>query len=162
LNSVENSTTGNSQERNLASSDPVNKPTMNTCSEDRKEKDFVPPFLLTFEVFNRNLQNCLVDSGASSNVMPLSICKKLNVVPLKSDKHVIQIDRTQVKVMGELKDVMIIIATHPKFVQVIDIIVEDIPRAYGFLLSRDWSEKLNGYFSTDWVHLGYHLTDTKI
>jgi hypothetical protein len=74
-------------------------------------------------------------------------------VPLKSDKHVIQLDRTQVKVMGELKDVMIRIATHPKFVQVIDIIVVDIPEAYGLLLSRDWSEKLNGYFSTDWAHL---------
>jgi hypothetical protein len=83
LNSVEDPTTGNGQERNLASTDPVNKPTVNTCSEDKKGKPFVPPFLLTFEVFNRNLHNCLVDSGASSNVMPLSICKKLNVVPLQ-------------------------------------------------------------------------------
>jgi hypothetical protein len=80
--------------------------------------------------------------------MPLSICKKLNAFPLKSDKHVIKLDRTQVKVMGELKDVMIRIATHPKFVQVIDIIVVDIPEAYRLLLSQDWSEKLNGYFST--------------
>jgi hypothetical protein len=67
--------------------------------------------------------------------MPLSICKKINVVPLKRDKHVIQLDKTQVKVMGELKDVMIRIVTHPKFVQVIDIIVVDIPEAYGLLLS---------------------------
>jgi hypothetical protein len=66
---------------------------------------------------------------------------------------VIQLDRTQVKVMGELKDVMIRIITHPKFVQVIDIIVVDIPEAYLFLLSRYWSEKLNEYFSTDWAHL---------
>jgi hypothetical protein len=58
-----------------------------------------------------------------------------------------------VKVVGELKDVMIRITTHPKFVQVIDIIVVDIPEAYGLLLSRDWSEKLNAYFSTDWAHL---------
>jgi hypothetical protein len=34
--------------------------------------------------------------------------------------------------MGELKYVMIIIATHPKFVQVIDIIVVDIPEAYDY------------------------------
>jgi hypothetical protein len=52
---------------------------------------------------------------------------------------------------------MIIMATHPKFVQVIDIIVVDIPEAYGRLLSRDWSEKLNGYFSTDWAHLWFPL-----
>ena len=67
--------------------------------------------------------------------MPLSICRKLNEVPLKRDKNVIQLDKTQVKVMGELKDVMIRIETHPKFVQVIDIIVVDIPEAYGLLLS---------------------------
>ena len=35
----------------------------------------------------------------------------------------------------------------------IDIIVIDIPEAYGVILSRDWSAKLNGYFSTDWSHL---------
>jgi hypothetical protein len=122
---------------------------MKTCSEDKKGNPFVPLFLLTFEVFNKNLHNCLVESRASSNVIPLSICNKLNAIPLKSDKHVIQLDRTQVKVMGELKDAMIMMATHPKFVQVIDIIVVDIPEAYGFLLSRDWFEKLNGYFSTD-------------
>jgi hypothetical protein len=58
--------------------DPKNKPNVNTYSVVKKGKPFVPPFLLTFEVFNRNLHNCLVNSGASSNVMPLSICKKLN------------------------------------------------------------------------------------
>jgi hypothetical protein len=106
-----------------------------------------------FEFFNRNLHNCLAYLGASSNVMPLSICKKLNIVPLKSDKHAIQLDKTQVKVIRELKDVMIKIMTHPKFVQVIDIIVVDILEAYELLLSRDLYDKLNRYFSTYWAHL---------
>jgi hypothetical protein len=135
LKSVEYSTTSTDQGRNLTPTDLGNKPTVNTCSEDKKGNCFVLLFLLTFKVFNRNLHNCLVDSGASSNFMPLSICKKLNTVPLKSDTHVIQLDRTQVKVMGELNDVMIRIATHPKFVQVIDIIVVDILESYGLLLS---------------------------
>jgi hypothetical protein len=30
----------------------------------------VPPFLLTFEIFNRNVHNCMVDSGSSSIVIP--------------------------------------------------------------------------------------------
>jgi predicted aspartyl protease len=126
----------------------TNKPSVNACSLENIGIPFFPPFLLTFDVFNRNLHNFLVDSGASSNVIPLSIYKKLNMTPLKSDKHVIQLDRTQVKVIAELKHVMIKIATQPKFVQVIDIIVVDITEAYGMLLSRDWSEKLNGYFSS--------------
>jgi ribonuclease HI len=157
LKSVETPITSTDQGENPSPTDLKNKPNVNAFSVDKKGNPFVPPFLLTFEVFNRNLHNCLVDSGASSNVMPLSICKKLNAVPLKSDKHVIQLDITQVKVIGELKDVMIRMATHPKFVQVIDIIVVDIPEAYGLLLSRDWSEKLNGYFSMDWAHLWFPL-----
>jgi hypothetical protein len=121
-----------------------NKPSVNSCSLYKRGNNFFPPFLLTFEVFNKNLHNFLVDSRASSNVMPLSIYKKLNTNLLKSDKHIIQLDRSQVKVIGELKYVMIRMATHSKFFQVIDIIIVDIPKAYGLLLSRYWSEKLNG------------------
>ena len=47
----------------------------------RKSRSQTPPFLLTFDIFNRNVHNCLVDSGASSNVMPYSVCKKLNAQP---------------------------------------------------------------------------------
>jgi len=34
----------------------------------------VPPFLLNLEIFNINVHNFMVDSGASSNVMHFSIC----------------------------------------------------------------------------------------
>ena len=35
----------------------------------------------------------------------------------------------------------------------IDIIVVDIPEAYEVILSRDWLDKLKGYFATDWSHI---------
>jgi hypothetical protein len=56
---------------------------------------------------------------------------------------------------------MIIISMHPTFVEVIDIIVVDIPVAYGLLLSHDWYGKINGYFSTDWAHLWLPLKGYK-
>ena len=31
--------------------------------------------------------------------------------------------------------------------------VVDFPEAYVLILSREWSEKINGYFATDWSHL---------
>ena len=37
--------------------------------------------------------------------------------------------------------------------QVIDIVMSDIPEAYGLVLSRYWSAKLNGYFASDLSHL---------
>jgi hypothetical protein len=125
------------------SSGNIPKPNVNATTADKKLQTSVPPFFLTFEIYNGNLHNCLFDLGASSNVMPLSICKKLNATPTRRETHIIKLDKTEVKVIGELKDVMIRIASNPKFHQVID----------GILLSRDWSEKLHGYFSTDWSHL---------
>jgi predicted aspartyl protease len=47
----------------------------------KRSRSQTPHFLLTFEIFNRNVHNCLVDSGASSNVMPYSVCKMLNAQP---------------------------------------------------------------------------------
>ena len=55
--------------------------------------------------------------------------------------------------MGDLKDVLIIHSLNPEVHQTIDIIVFNIPEAYGVILSRDWPTKLNGYFATDWSHL---------
>jgi hypothetical protein len=113
----------------------------------------VPPFLLTFEIFNRNVHNCMVDSGASSNSMPWFVCQNINVEVQPSTLKLIHLDRTSVKVIGELRNVLIRLSSNPKVHQVIDIIVVDIPEVYGLFLSRDWSEQLHGYFVMDWSHL---------
>ena len=56
------------------------------------------------------------------------------------------------KVIGEMEDVLIRLSSNEKVCQFIDIVVVDIPEAYGTFLSRDWSAKLNGYFALDWSH----------
>ena len=40
-----------------------------------------------------------------------------------------------------------------KVFQFIDVVVADIPEAYGLVLSRDWSATLIGYFASDCSHL---------
>ena len=85
--------------------------------------------------------------------MPYSVYKKLNAQPNMCKTKIIQLDRSHVKAMGELKDEMIQLSSNSKVHQVIVMIVVDIPEAYGVILSRDWSAKLNGYFATDWSHL---------
>jgi hypothetical protein len=118
-----------------------------------KGQNPIPSFLLTFEFFNRNVHNCMVDSGASSNVMPLKFYEKLNAKPENFDIQIIQLDRSRVKVIGELNNVLIRLSFNPKVHQTIDIILVYIPCTYGLLLSRDWFAMLNGYFSIDWSHL---------
>lgn len=70
-----------------------------------KDKIEVPPFLLSIKIYGKNLHNCLIDSGASCNMMPLSIAQRLGVNPQPSNRIVIQLDKTEVKVIGVLKDV---------------------------------------------------------
>jgi len=73
----------------------------------RKSKSMTPPFLITFEIFNMNVHNCLVESGALFTMMPYTIAKRLHVIPEKTRTRIMQLDRTSVKVIGELKDVLI-------------------------------------------------------
>ena len=95
-----------------------------------------PPFLLTLEILNHNVHNCLVDSGSSINVMPLAVCKKINGQPKPTTWEVTQLDRTNVKVVEEMEDVLIRLSTNKKICQYIDIMVADIPNGYGLILNH--------------------------
>ena len=68
-------------------------------------------------------------------------------------------DISNVKVMGELKDVLIHLPSNSKVHQMIDIIVVDILEAYGLILSKGWYAQLNSYFATYWSHLWLSYKD---
>ena len=74
-------------------------------------------------------------------MIPYLVCKKLNVEPQICKINIVQLDRSDVKVLGELKDVLILLSLNSKVHQMIDIIVVDIPKVYGVILSRDWLTK---------------------
>ena len=109
---------------------------INEASIGGKSKSQTLPFLLSFDIFNHNVHNCFVDFGASSNVMPLSVCIKINGQPTPSSCKIIQLDRSAVKVVGAMKNVLIRLSTDERVCQFIDIMVVDIPEEYGFISSR--------------------------
>lgn len=51
---------------------------INNALIGHKSRSQTAPFLLTFEVYNNKLHNCLVDYGASINVIPYVVFHKLN------------------------------------------------------------------------------------
>ena len=67
-----------SEEERPTDNQPLDEEEIGEASTGGKSKTKQPPFLLTFEIFNHNVHNCLVDLGASINVMPISVCKKIN------------------------------------------------------------------------------------
>ena len=69
--------------------------------------------------------------------MPYVVAERLHVICDKTGTQIMQLDRTNVKVIGELKDVLIQMAAKPQYTQVIDIVVVKMPEAYGMFLNRD-------------------------
>ena len=74
--------------------------------------------------------------------------------------EVVQLDRIGVKVVGEIKNVLIRLSANNKICQLIDIMVADTPDGYGLILNRDWFARLKGYFASDWSHLWLPLKGT--
>ena len=97
-----------------------NQPVEEKIELIRTRKTNAPPFLLTLEMLNHNVHNCLVDSGSSMNVMPLEVCKKLNgeLKPMLWD--VTQLDKTNVKVVGEMENVLIRLSANERICHYID------------------------------------------
>jgi len=65
------------------------------------------------------------------------------------------LDKSEVKVVGELLNVHMQVALEPRVQHFMDIQVIDILDAYGMLLSRDWSQSLNGYMATNLSHMWF-------
>ena len=54
-----------------------------------------------------------------------------------------------------MEDVLRHLSAYERVFQYIDIVVTDIPDAYGLVLSLDWLVKLDGYFSSNLSHLWF-------
>ena len=67
-----------SDEKMPTNKQPEEEEEIGETSSGGKSKHKHPPFLLTFEIFNYNVHNCLVYSGATINVITISVCKRIN------------------------------------------------------------------------------------
>jgi hypothetical protein len=90
----------------------------------------------------------MIDSRASSNVMPLIGCQKINAQMKPSKIKKIQLEITCIKVVGELTDIFIRLSSDHIVHHIIDIMIVDILEAYGLFLSWDWMQHLKGYMDT--------------
>ena len=62
--SVENTSNVNNKAKTMVDQN-KGDPRVDGASITKKSRSQTPPFLFTFEIFNRNVYNCLVDSGDS-------------------------------------------------------------------------------------------------
>ena len=81
-------------------------------------------FTIPYEIGHVHMGKALCDSGASTNLMPLSVAKRLSLGELTPTTMTLQLaDRTLAHPMGILKDVLIKVG---KFIFPVDFVVIDI------------------------------------
>jgi ribonuclease HI len=112
-------------------------------------KDNVAPFYITLNIHDQLLHNCMLDSGASHNVMPKIIMERLGLQITRPYGDLYSFDSRKVKCMGMIKDLVVTLAQVPVKSVLMDVVIADIPPKYGMLLSRSWGAKLGGSLQLD-------------
>jgi hypothetical protein len=115
-------------------------------------KDFVAPFYITLTVHDHLLHNCMLDSGASHNLMPKIIMEKLGLEITRPYQDLYSFDSRKVKCLGMIKDLVVNLAQIPVKSILMDVVVADVPAKYDMLLSRSWGAKLGGSLQLDMTY----------
>jgi hypothetical protein len=105
-------------------------------------RDTVTPFYITLNVHDRLLQNCMLDSGASHNVMTKTIMDRIGLKITRPYGDLYSFDSRRVKCVGMIKYLVVTPAQVPVKSILMDVVIVDIPPKYGLLLSRSWGAKL--------------------
>ena len=112
-----------------------------------------PPFYVSLIIGDKLVHNCMVDSGATSSVMPKKIADQLGLVYRPLEKGVVQLDGSTVNTLGVVKDANLTLHACPNFSIPQDIFVIDLPPYFALCLSREFTAKIGGYLSSDWSHM---------
>lgn len=106
-------------------------------------------FYVTLVIQDLLLHNCMLDLGASHNLMPLLVMQQLGLEITRPYKELYSFDSKRVKCLVMIKDLVVNLAQIPMKSVVMDIVVEDIPPHFGMLLSSSWGSKMGGSIKLD-------------
>jgi hypothetical protein len=115
-------------------------------------RDTPTPFYITLNVHDRLLHNCMLDFGASHNVMPKTIMDRLGLEITRTYGDLYSFDSRRVKCLGMIKYLVVTLAQVPVKSVMMDVVIVDIPPKYGLLLSRSCGAKLGGSFQLDMTY----------
>jgi ribonuclease HI len=125
------------------------KPTVTIGPMVEDRDDSCPPFYISLNIHDKILHNCLLDSGASHNLMPKAVMDELGLDITKPYHDLFSFDSRKVRCLGLIKDLVINLAQLPMRSMVMDVVVADIPPKFGLLLSRSWRKRLGGTLQMD-------------
>lgn len=124
---------------------PVDKAVSTIPSNLKPEPFYVSLFIHSFKLNNR-----IIDSGASDNIIPSSIAKALDLPMNDTFGHYYSMHAKKVPLLGQIKDSQVALVAFPNKILKLTILVANIPANYGMLLSRTFCRDLGGEIKLDW------------
>jgi hypothetical protein len=98
--------------------------------------DSSPPFYTSLNIHDKVLHNCLMDSGASHNLMPKTVMEELGLEVTRAYHDLYYFKSRRVQCLGVIKDLVVSLFQLPMKSMVMDIVVANVPPKFGMLLSR--------------------------
>ena len=88
--------------------------------------DNSPSFYVSLTIHDKILHNCLLDIGASHNIIPKAIMDELGLDITKPYHDLFSFDSRKVKCLGIIKDLAITLSQLPMKSMMMDIVVADV------------------------------------
>jgi ribonuclease HI len=115
---------------------------------DRKnEKNF--PFYHSLLVNDKVLHNCMLDSGATSNVITKKLMEQLKLRISRPNHNICALGSQTIEVHGSIKGLQVYLATFPNIMIEMDIVVIELPDVWRMLLNRKTTTDLGGSLQMD-------------
>jgi len=111
-----------------------------------------PPFYLSLGINGLHLNNCMLDSRASANVISFKFMKQLGLQTTHPYVKVCGIDSKRVKCYNHIKDLKVYLHVFPHIDISMNVVMIDVQDAWGILLSRSWFAIIVGFLSMDLTH----------
>lgn len=126
-----------------ASNDYVNlqddKPTVVLSPMIEHLDDNSPSFYVSLSIHEKIFNNCLLDTGASHNLMPKAIMDELGLDITRPYRDLFSFDSRKVKCLGLIKDLTVTLSQLPMKSMMMDILVADVPLSLACYFLEDGS-----------------------
>jgi len=127
-------------------------PTVVVGNHVENKDDRIPLFYITLTIHDKLLHKCVLDSGASHNLMVKTVIEELGLEITGAYHDLYSFDSRSVQCIGVIKDLAVTLTQHPMKSVVMDIVLAHILVKYGMLLSRSWAGKLGGTLQMDMTY----------
>jgi hypothetical protein len=86
-----------------------------------------PPFFMTLEMNGKNLNNCMLDTGASANMMSLKVMRQVGLKVTRPYINVCGFESKSIPTHEVVENVEVFLKEYAKKMVHIDIVVVDVP-----------------------------------